>query len=68
MTDNFNKTGHDKVEAFGYLMTSQQELELKKELSEDILFRYDHPEYWDWEFVEQYACENKLKPVKRKQY
>jgi len=48
----------------GYWMTEEQVKELSKELTEDILERYDNEEYYDREVVERFAIDHNLKKVK----
>jgi len=50
-----------KHKLYGYLMTEKQAEELSEELIEDILERYNNPEYYDPEIVEEFAHNNKLK-------
>ena len=51
-------------EEYGYWMTEEQVKELSKELTEDILERYDNSEYYDSEVVERFATDHNLKKVK----
>ena len=43
-----------------YEMTVKQAEELEEMLIEDILNRYNHPEYWNEDIIEEYANENNL--------
>lgn len=45
---------------YGYLMTEKQAEELSQQLTEDILERYDNPEYYNTDIIEQFVQDNKL--------
>jgi hypothetical protein len=49
-----------KNKAFGYYMTFRQAAKLSKLLTEDIIERYDHPEYHNPSIVEMFAHNNHL--------
>ena len=49
---------------YGYLMTEEQAEKLSDSLTEDILERYNTPEYLDPQIIEDFAIENKLKKAK----
>ena len=51
----------------GYWMTEEQVRELSKELTEDILERYDNSEYYDNEIVEGFAIDHNLKKAEEKE-
>ena len=45
-----------KKELFmGYEMTKNQIKKLKLYLKEDIIERYNHPEYWDQDLVDEFV-------------
>lgn len=50
-----------ETSTYGYWMTEEQIKELSKELTEDILERYDNSEYYDREIVEGFAIDHNLK-------
>ena len=50
-----------ETNTYGYWMTEEQTKELSKELTEDILERYDNSEYYDREIVEAFAIDHNLK-------
>lgn len=50
-----------KSRVYGYLMTEKQAEKLSGLLTEDILSRYNYPEYFDSDIIEQFAKDNKLK-------
>jgi len=67
----------DKSNVYGYMMTKKQEEELKGELVEDIMIRYDNKgyynfedynneEYYDTNIIDDFAQDNKLERVKRR--
>ena len=45
----------------GYMMTREQREEVDRLLLEDIVNRYNHPEYHDYDIVEEFAIDNDLK-------
>ena len=52
---------------YGYLMTEKQSEMLSELLTENILERYNNPEYLDFSIVEAFAQDNKLKKAKEKE-
>ena len=67
----------NKSNVYGYMMTKKQEEELKGELVEDIMIRYDNEgyynfkdynneEYYDINIIDDFAQDNKLEKVKRR--
>lgn len=53
-----------KIKLYGYLMTEKQGKELNKMLTEDILSRYNNPEYMDNSIIEVFVQDNKLEESK----
>lgn len=51
------------VEGWGFLMTEKQSEEIYEILQEDILRRYNNSEYWDYDIIQEYAHDNKLKEI-----
>lgn len=49
------------VTAYGFKMTEEQMYKLSDLLTEDILERYNNPEYLNYEIVESFAQDNNLK-------
>ena len=45
---------------FGYKFNAKELREVQQLLSDDILEKYDEPEYWDFSRVEEYASENNI--------
>ena len=50
----------EKQKYYGYLMTEKQAEALSEMLTENILERYNNPEYIDLDIVETFAQDNKL--------
>jgi hypothetical protein len=48
------------VNGFGFKMTEKQLEKLSDILTENILERYNNPEYLDYSIVENFAIDNKL--------
>jgi len=48
------------VNGFGFKMTEKQREKLSDLLTEDILERYNNPEYLNYDIVEAFAQDNKL--------
>lgn len=55
------KEKKNRTFAFGYWMTERQSEKLSDLLTEDILERYNYPEYYDPDIIEQFAKNNKLR-------
>ena len=49
------------INGFGFKMTEKQMYELSELLTENILERYNNPEYLDYDIVEAFAQDNNLK-------
>lgn len=54
------KTQEKLVNGFGFKMTEEQVEELSDLLTEDILERYNNPEYLNPDIIEAFAQDNKL--------
>jgi len=50
---------------FGFEMTEKQAEKLSDLLTENILERYNNPEYYDPDIIEEFAQNNKLKRSKK---
>ena len=59
--------GRGNCDYLGYVMTEKQMEELSNSLEEDILERYNDPEYYDPSIIDEFVIDNKLKKVSRKE-
>jgi hypothetical protein len=48
---------------YGFEMTEEQAEQLSDVLTEDILQRYNTPEYINWDIVEEFAQEHNLQRI-----
>jgi len=71
ITNPINETMRGKsinegtVDFMGHQMSVEQKEELIDMLKEDILDRYNNPEYWSQDIVDEFAQDNKLESAKK---
>jgi hypothetical protein len=53
------------INGYGFKMTTKQLYKLSDLLTENILERYNTPEYIDYNIIEHFAIENKLKRIEK---